>query len=318
VTARDRGVLIGVAVVGLIGAFWLLALSPKRSELKKLDTQVSESEQAVATARQEADQFAKDRLAFPSSYTTMVRLGKAVPKGSDVPSLIVQLDHVAHDAGVNFRSLKFEASGSSSGAAAAPAAPTTPPPATSTGAGTTGATGQAASSGTSGAATTSSSSSTSSPGGTSSTSSTSSSSTGASATAGAATADATAAATLPLGTQMGPAQLPTMKLNLVFQGSFFKMADLIHNIRQLVKRQNHQLLVSGRLLTVDGISFQEGDFGYPQVKATMVTTAYLLPVAQGILDGATVQGPAGATTPTPATASTGAAATAPPVAVVSP
>ena len=305
-TTRDRTVLAALAALGLLAAFWFLGINPKRSEVKKLDANVEAAEMSLAAARQEADQFAKDRLAFPTAYTAMVRLGKAVPKDPDVPSLVVQLEHAAKDAGVNFRTVKFAqeaAGGASAAATTAPPAPPTPAPST----GTTGATESAtpAPGGATGAASPP-------PPATSGTSTATSAS--ATATATAAPASATQAATLPLGTVVGPAQLPIMKANLTFQGSFFKMADLIHNVRVLVKRQDRQLLVSGRLLTLDGVAFEKGDEGFPQVKVTFATTAYLLPVTQGLLAGASPQGPAGAA-PTPV--STGGVVT-PPAAVVTP
>ena len=78
-------------------------------------------------------------------------------------------------------------------------------------------------------------------------------------------------------------------------------------MRKLVARRNRNLIVSGRLLTIDGISLSEGDFGFPQVKATIAATAYLVPPSQGLLDGATSQGPVRRRPPepTPASATTG-------------
>ena len=90
------------------------------------------------------------------------------------------------------------------------------------------------------------------------------------------------------------------------------MADLLHNIRKLVARRNRSLIVSGRLLTIDGISLSEGDFGFPKVKASIAATAYLVPASQGLLDGATSQGPDGAAIP----ASTPTGSSTPPAAVV--
>jgi hypothetical protein len=310
VTTRDKAILGVLGVFGLFAAFWFLGLSPKRSELKKLDTQVEASKQEVAAARGEADQFAKDRLAFPRAYTTMVRLGKAVPSDADVPSLIVQLEHAAAEAHVDFRTVKLEVGeGSSSSTSAAPPPPPTPSAGSTSGGATPGATGQSGSQG--GAA-----GSTGTTGASSATSTSSSSTAGSSAPLTAAPANATAAATLPIGAEVGDAQLPLMRFNLIFQGSFFKMADLIHNIRELVRRQDRQLLVSGRLLTLDGFVLEQGDFGFPQVKATMAATAYLLPVSQGLLNGANAQGPAGATPTTATPVSTSASPSTPPAAVV--
>jgi hypothetical protein len=298
-TRRDTYTLGVVAVLGLLAAFWFVMLSPKRSELSKLNSQVSQSQTALQTARGEAQEFAKARQNFPTDYTTVTRLGKAVPADPDIPSLVVQLDRAAKKAGMDFRKLTSE-SGSADAATATPA--NTPPP-TASADSSAGATGASGTSGTTGAA-----------------GATGGSSAGASASASASTpapADATATATAPIGVEVGPAGLSLTKFSFIFQGSFFHMADLLHNIRSLVQRQNHRLAVSGRLITIGGIAMAKGDKGFPQVKVTVAADAYLLPSSQGLFAGATTQGPADATAATPSPpASPGAGA--PPAAVVTP
>jgi hypothetical protein len=302
VTRRDTYILAVIAVLGVVAGFWLLLLSPKRAELSKAKTQVGEAETGLQTARQEAQQFAKARLDFPTDYSTLARLGKAVPADPDVPSLVVQLDRAADRANVDFRKLTLESGSGSSGAAPA----STPPPAASSsssstsqsGTGTTGASGT-----TGGAGATSSSSSAGATGASASTSGTN------------APANAAATPTMPLGVEVGSAGLSVAHYTLVFDGNFFHMADFIHNVRSLVQRRNRQLVVSGRLVTIDGVSFGKGNFGFPQVKATMNVTTYLVPQSQGLFAGATVQGPAGGSSATPVPpGSTGASA--PPAAVV--
>jgi hypothetical protein len=287
VSQRDRLILAGATVIALVGAFWLLALAPKRRDLHKLDNDVQTSEQSYQSARGNAQRLAEARLQFPSAYASLVRLGKAVPASADVPSLLVQLNQAALSAGVDFRTISLNTTQSGTAPTPAPAASTTPPASSSSsasGSGTTGAQGSTSSS---------ASTATSTP-----------------------DANALTAATLPIGATVGPAGLPTLRFNFSFQGSFFKMADLIHNIRKLVARRNRNLIVSGRLLTIDGIALSEGDFGFPKVKASIAATAYLVPASQGLLGGATSQGPDGASTAaaTPASASTGS--TTPPAAVV--
>jgi hypothetical protein len=290
VSRRDAYLLSVIGVLAVLGGFFFLVLGPKRSDLSKLDKQVASSQAELQTAKQEAGQFKQARDEFQGNYTTVARLGKAVPADPDTPSLIVQLERAANDAHVNFRKLTLE-SGSGNEAAASPAP--APAPTTASPSGTTGATGAsgAAPTGTSGAS-------------------------GAAGSTGApAAANAIATPSMPLGVDVGPAGLSISRFSLEFQGSFFHMADFIHNIRSLVQRRNKQLLVSGRLVTVDGISLNEGDSGFPQVKAAIAATAYLVPPSQGLFAGATTQGPGGATGTTPAPP-TGVSA--PPVAVVTP
>jgi hypothetical protein len=105
-----------------------------------------------------------------------------------------------------------------------------------------------------------------------------------------------------------------MELSLKFQGSFFRMADFVHEVKALVNKRNRRLRVSGRLISIDGIAFGEGRGGFPNIKADIAATTYLVPSGQGLLAGATAEGPAPNTpaAPTPGSST----ATAPPTAVV--
>ena len=119
---RDAYILAAVAVIGLIGVFWVMLLTPKRDELRKADNEVSKQEQALSAARGQVEQYSQARLQFPRAYANVVRLGKAVPADLDMPSLIVQLEDAGRRAHVGFRKLSLVTSsaapGTSSGASA--------------------------------------------------------------------------------------------------------------------------------------------------------------------------------------------------------
>jgi hypothetical protein len=295
-TRRDAYTLVGVLILACIAGFWFMLLAPKRNELTKLDTQITESESALQSAQAEARQFAQARQNFPTDYTTVARLGKAVPADPDTPSLVVQLDRAAKEAGVDFRKLTLQSGGGTEATPSTPA-PAAPSTDTSAGSGATGAAGATGDAGTTGAA---------------------SGTAGAAAASAPAPANATLTPTAPLGVDVGPAGLSVAKYDLVFQGSFYRMADLLHNVRALVQRRNRQLVVAGRLISVGGMALVKGDAGFPQVKATIAATVYLVPPSQGLFAGATSAGPADATAATPSPPAAGGAATAPPAAVVSP
>jgi hypothetical protein len=117
VTARDRTVLIVVGFVAILGAFWFLALSPKRKEATDVSTQLGTAQTRLAAAQSSASGAEAARRRYNSDYATVARLGKAVPVDDDVPSLVYQLEHTAHDAKIDFRSIKLQP-GSTTGAAA--------------------------------------------------------------------------------------------------------------------------------------------------------------------------------------------------------
>jgi Pilus assembly protein, PilO len=149
VTQRDRYILIVIATVGLLGAYWFLALAPKRSDLSKLDKDLSEAQQTLTQSQQEKTEFAQARVAFPALYASLGRLGKAVPADEDVPSLLVQLNHAAAQANVDFRSVELKVDAVDQIASASGPAPAASTPAT----GASGASGATGTTGTAGAAT---------------------------------------------------------------------------------------------------------------------------------------------------------------------
>jgi type II secretory pathway pseudopilin PulG len=112
----------------------------------------------------------------------------------------------------------------------------------------------------------------------------------------------TVTAALPPGAAVGAAGFPTMPFTFDFTGSFFNMQRFLKSIDGLTSVQGKSINVKGRLLTVDGVGLKAGPKGFPQVDATVVVTAYLLPADEGLTAGATPATPAAGTAST-ATAS---------------
>ena len=105
---RTNKILAAVVAVGLaVGAFYFLALAPKREEIAKLDTDVAAKEAELTQAQQMLAGYEQARKTYRSNYTTLARLGKAVPVDDDVQSLIVQLESAADRSGVDFEKIEL-------------------------------------------------------------------------------------------------------------------------------------------------------------------------------------------------------------------
>jgi Tfp pilus assembly protein PilO len=121
-TARDRMVLIAVVLIAVLGAAWMMVVSPERKQVSQLNAQVSaaqaqltSAEGALANARAAQSQYA-------AAYASVVSLGKAVPPTQEVPALIDQLAQASNNKHVEFASITSGASGGSSASAGASAA----------------------------------------------------------------------------------------------------------------------------------------------------------------------------------------------------
>jgi type II secretory pathway pseudopilin PulG len=136
VTRRNSILLVAVAVVAVIAAYWMLVLTPKREEAAKLDKQITVKQTALASAEAEVADYENARSNYRANYSMVARLGKAVPVDDDVRSLMVQINAAAGHSGVDFRTINI----AGSGAAAATAPSGTAPGATTTAAPPPGAT----------------------------------------------------------------------------------------------------------------------------------------------------------------------------------
>jgi Tfp pilus assembly protein PilO len=122
-TARDRIIIAVVLMAAALGGFWFVGLAPKREEAAALQAQVDAASQKLAGAQQMASQARSAKASYDKDYADVAKLGKAVPKSDALPSLIYQLQSAAHNARIDFQSLKVSAS-SGGTAAATPAAST--------------------------------------------------------------------------------------------------------------------------------------------------------------------------------------------------
>jgi Tfp pilus assembly protein PilO len=92
-----------VALAGSVYGFWHYGLEPKRKELAKLDSAITEQEKTRDAANAQAAQYQKAKEAYEANYAKVVAVGKAVPADDDVRSLLVQVESAARTDKVDFR-----------------------------------------------------------------------------------------------------------------------------------------------------------------------------------------------------------------------
>lgn len=133
-TNRDRLVLIGLVSLAILAAAWLLVVSPERKQASSLKAQVDAATAQLASAQGQVVHARADQARYGSAYASVVRLGKAVPAGQEVPSLVYQLAQASDRKNVDFSSITSGA-GAAGGAVSAPATAATAPGATAAAAG---------------------------------------------------------------------------------------------------------------------------------------------------------------------------------------
>jgi len=243
-TARDRLVIVIVALAAALAASWFLVLSPQRKESSKLATEIATEQETLDSALSDLAAGVAARRTYARDYATVARLGTAVPDDDNVASLIVQIQQAASAAKIDFRSLKVGETSAAGTQAPLPPTPTTGAPATQA-----------------------------------------------------------ATATLPPGTAVGAAGFPTEPFSFEFRGNFFHLAEFMSRLQRFLVVRNRVLAVHGRFMTLDGIALDEAPRGFPEIKATVSATTYLLPPSQGLTNGATPAGPTATATAAPSSAS---------------
>lgn len=292
-TDRDRKIVLVIAPLVLIVAYWFLLLTPKREEAATAATELATQQQRVDAAQQRVDALDSDRTDFAADYAELVRLGKAVPANVDMPTLLVQLEAAAFGTDIAFNRIAAEErEPSTAPSTAAPAAP-----GGGDGSQPAAAGGTPAQSGPGTAAETAGNTVT----GANASSAAAEQSgvdpadTQTSETArdgalpvggGAATPDGTATSTAT-----GAPGLDTVPLSLDFTGDFFDLAAFFHRLKRYVETSRGDILVRGRLMTVEGIELKSDAESFPQVSATVTASVYLAPIAEGTTAGAAPTGP---------------------------
>jgi Tfp pilus assembly protein PilO len=274
ITARDRKIISLLVPLLLVGCYWFLVLAPKRAESQKVTQELSKAQTARDTAEQRVAQLNAAKASFASDYAAVIRLGKAAPTTLDMPSLLLQLDRAARGTGIDIDNFK---PGTVAGAAAAnptPNATSTPPgggsnPASSStpAQGMPAEQAQNAGKAVSGA---------------------NSQEQG---NADQANAVGSSAAT-PTTSAPGLVSVP---LTFTVTGDYFGLSDFFHRMKRFVRVVNDQIVVRGRLMTVESFSFAKVDAQTKGLKADVTATIYLTPPSEGTSAGATPAGPAGST-----------------------
>jgi hypothetical protein len=101
---------------------------------------------------------------------------------------------------------------------------------------------------------------------------------------------------------VGSAGFSAMPFTFSFRGTFANLSQFFSRMERFVTLRNEKLNVTGRLLRLETIDLQVDQNGFPNIRAQIGASSYLVPETQGLTAGATAQGPAAATpaaTPAP-------------------
>jgi hypothetical protein len=180
----DPRAQLAIAIVGpllVLAAGWMLVVGPQRAKASDLASQVAATETQVQQAELASRHAPK---AEPIRAADIFRLAKAMPDSADMPGIILQLNQVAEESGIQFTSI------------------TPHLPVAATG-------------------------------------------------------------------------YQTMQIDLSFSGNFYGLSDFLYRLRSLVGVRGGELDATGRLFSVERVSFAEGKPSFPSIVADLTLDAFV-------------------------------------------
>ncbi len=87
--------LMAIAAVALLAAFWMMVLSPQRKAAADAKAQLSSARSQLTQAQDRANQGRAAQEAYRRDRATVVKIGRVVPETDDIPTLLTQLQALA-------------------------------------------------------------------------------------------------------------------------------------------------------------------------------------------------------------------------------
>lgn len=103
---RDFWILAGLGVVVLVVAWYFLIIGPKRDEISRVDSELQAEKQKYDADAVKVKRLDEERASAKQTSGEMLKLNKLIPADSQVPSVIVELQQSANEAGIDFMKIE--------------------------------------------------------------------------------------------------------------------------------------------------------------------------------------------------------------------
>lgn len=95
----------GVVMVAIIAIGWFLLLAPVRNDISSTSSSVLQTQQTLTELKTELAQAEQTKEEGRKNEEQLVALAKMVPADDEIPSLLVQIQDLAAQAGIDFVSI---------------------------------------------------------------------------------------------------------------------------------------------------------------------------------------------------------------------
>jgi type IV pilus assembly protein PilO len=102
---KMRMLLAGVALVAILAVAWLFLISPLRADIADTSASITAQEERLSQAQAKLAQAQTTRAEGQKNQARLMELAKMVPQSTQVPSLLVQIQDLADQSGIEFLSV---------------------------------------------------------------------------------------------------------------------------------------------------------------------------------------------------------------------
>ena len=99
---RDIGILIGLGVVVLLAAWWFLIITPMRDDAASKEAEYQSQKTLYDQNLARVQRIDQERNAVRQVTSDLLSLNKLIPADTQIPSMIVELQATANEAGIKF------------------------------------------------------------------------------------------------------------------------------------------------------------------------------------------------------------------------
>jgi Tfp pilus assembly protein PilO len=102
---KIRMAISGVALVVIVALAWFLLISPLRSEIAETEQAIEAQQVRLATAQAKLAKAEATRAEGQKNQARLLELAKMMPESSQIPSLLLQIQDLADQSGIEFTSI---------------------------------------------------------------------------------------------------------------------------------------------------------------------------------------------------------------------
>jgi len=102
---RNIYILSGLLLVVIAAAYWFFLLSPLRTRIAEVDQEIEGQLTLLTQNQAQLAVLERARLDAPWNEARLIELAKMMPQRTEVPSLILQIQDLATESGIDFMTI---------------------------------------------------------------------------------------------------------------------------------------------------------------------------------------------------------------------